>query len=51
MNNQRLIAKLTGYGLVLMALTAGFSFGFAYPKFLDINQLEFAQKNITGNLG
>lgn len=51
MNNQRLIAKLTGYGLVLMALTAGFSFGFAYPKFLDINQLEFAQKNITENIG
>jgi hypothetical protein len=50
MNNQRLIAKLTGFGLVLMALTAGFSFGFAYPKFFDLSQLEFAQKNITENI-
>ena len=50
MNNQRLIAKLTGYGIILMALTAGFSFGYVYSKFLDINQLEFAQKNVTENI-
>jgi hypothetical protein len=50
MNKQRTIAKLTGYSLVLMALTAGFSFGFAFPKFFDETQLGFAQSNVTENL-
>lgn len=50
MDKKRTIAKITGYSLVLMALTAGFSFGFAYPKFYDFKQLEFAQKYLVGNL-
>ena len=50
MNSQRFIAKITGYALVIMALTAGFSFGYAYPKFFDINQFEFAQTNLTNNI-
>lgn len=50
MNRQRTIAKLTGYSLVLMALTAGFSFGFVFPKLFNVNQLDFAQKNLTENL-
>ena len=49
MNGQRTIAKITGYALVLMALIAGFSLGFAYAKFTDPSQLEFAQKNLTEN--
>lgn len=50
MNRQRTIAKITGYALVLMALIAGFSLGFAYAKFMDPSLLEFAQKNLTENI-
>ena len=50
MNRQRTIAKITGYSLVLMALIAGFSLGFAYTKFSDSSQLEFAQKKLTENM-
>ncbi len=49
MNTQRTNAKLTGYSLVLMALTAGFSFGFVFPKIFSTNQLDFAQKNLIEN--
>jgi hypothetical protein len=50
MSRQRMIAKITGYSLVLMALIAGFSLGFAYPKFINPNQLEFANIKLTENL-
>lgn len=50
MNKHRTIAKITGYSLVLMALTAGFSFGFAFPKFFNLNQLEIVQNGLTDNL-
>ena len=50
MNSQRTVAKLTGYSLILMALIAGFSFGYAFPKFFDKNQLELAHKTVTENL-
>lgn len=49
MNKQRTIAKLTGYSLVLMALIAGFSFGFAFPKFFNETQLDFTHKNLIEN--
>lgn len=48
--NQRTLAKLTGYALVLMAIIAGFSFGYAFPKIFDNNQLEYTQSNLTENL-
>jgi hypothetical protein len=50
MNKQRILAKITGYALVLMAIIAGFSFGFAYTKFIDPSQLEFAQRNLTEHI-
>ena len=50
MNRQRTIAKITGYSLVLMALIAAFSLGYAYTKFNDSSQLEFAQKTLTENI-
>ena len=50
MNKQRTVAKLTGYSLILMAIIAGFLFGYAFPKIFDNNQLEFVQKNLTENL-
>lgn len=49
MNKQSTIAKITGYSLVFMALIAGFSLGFAYPKFINPSQPEFAQKNLLEN--
>jgi hypothetical protein len=50
MNKRRAIAIITGYSLILMALTAGFSFGFAYPKFYNNSQAEFTQKYLSKNL-
>ena len=51
MNNQRTVAKYTGYSLILMAIIAGFSFGYAFPKIFDNNQLELVQKTLIENLG
>ena len=50
MNEQRRVAKYSGYSLILMAIIAGFSFGYALPKIFEINQLELVQKNLTENL-
>jgi hypothetical protein len=50
MNNQRKIAKITGYLLIMMALIAGFSLGFAYPKFYDNTQIILAQDDLIENL-
>ncbi len=50
MNRQRINAILTGYSLILMAVVAGFSIGYAFPKFFDVNQLEITQSNLSGNL-
>jgi hypothetical protein len=50
MNSQRTIAKITGYSLILMALIAGFSLGFAYTKFIPSSQPDLVQKNLTENL-
>ncbi|MDO8365166.1 MAG: DUF4386 domain-containing protein [Saprospiraceae bacterium] len=49
MNNQRNLAKIAGYALVLMAIIAGFSFGFAYPKIYNQDQFELAQRTLTEN--
>ena len=50
MVKNRILAKITGYSLVLMAVIAGFSFGFAFPKIYNPSQLDFAQSNLTENL-
>lgn len=50
MNNQRQIAKITGYSLVMMALIAGFSLGFAYPKFYESTQINLVQGDLIENL-
>lgn len=49
-NNKRKFAKITGYSLLIMAIAAGFSLGFAFPKFFKQIQLQLAQTNITQNL-
>lgn len=41
---------MTGYSLILMAVVAGFSIGYAFPKFFDVNQLEITHSNLSGNL-
>lgn len=50
MAKQRIVVRITVCSIILMALIAGFSLGFAYPTFTLPNQLEFAQKNLMENL-
>ena len=51
MNKSRTNAKISGYALILMALTAGFAVGFAFPKIYDKNHLALLLKNFTENYG
>jgi magnesium-transporting ATPase (P-type) len=48
MNNRR-IAIITGISLILMAVIAGFSIGYAYPEFYKPEQLESFKSNILNN--
>jgi len=41
---------MTGYSLILMAVAAGFSIGYAFPKFFNVNQLDITRSNLSGNL-
>ena len=50
MNEKRILAKTTGYALLLMAIIAGFAFGFAFPKTYNPSQLDFIQSNLAINL-
>jgi hypothetical protein len=50
MYRQRINAIITGYSLFLMAVVSGFSIGYAFPKFFDVNQLENTHGNLSGNL-
>jgi hypothetical protein len=50
MNKQRILAKITGYALVAMAIIAGFAFGFAFPKIYNPSQLDVVQRNLTDNI-
>ena len=49
MSRYRTIAKISGYALILMALTAGFAIGYAFLKFYDKTQLELLLKIFTEN--
>lgn len=49
MNNQRILSKITGFSILIMALLAVFTFGYASPKLFDYNQPDIAQ-NLTENL-
>ncbi len=50
MIKNRIFAKITGYSLLLMAIIAGFAFGFAFPKIFNPSQLDFVQSNLASNL-
>lgn len=50
MNKNRIFAKITGYSLLLMAIIAGFAFGFVLPKVFNSGQLDLVQSNLAGNL-
>ncbi|HSG68491.1 MAG TPA: DUF4386 family protein, partial [Bacteroidales bacterium] len=50
MNKQRINAILTGYSLILMAVIAGFSIGYAFPKFFDSNRFQITHSNISENV-
>jgi hypothetical protein len=51
MMNQRRIAITTGISLVIMAIVAGFSVGYAYAEFYNLEQLEFLKDSILQNMG
>jgi hypothetical protein len=50
MNKNRTFAKITGYSLLLMAIIAGFAFGFVLPKVFNPSQLDIVQSNLADNL-
>lgn len=49
--NQRQIAITTGVSLILMAGFAGFSIGYAYPEFYQVEHLDLLKEKIVGNQG
>lgn len=51
MNRNRINAKISGYVLILMALTAGFAIGFVFPKVYNKTQLELLSKIFSENYG
>ena len=50
MKNRR-IAIITGLSLILMAIIAGFSVGYAFSEFYQSDQLDFLKDNILNNQG
>jgi len=50
MNKQRTNAILTGYSLILMAVVAGFSIGYVFPKFFDVKQHVITLMNLQENM-
>ena len=49
--NNRWFAIITGFSLILMAIIAGFSVGYAFSEFYQPNQLDSLKENILNNLG
>ena len=47
--NNRQIAIITGISLLLMAVTGGFSLGFAFPEFYDLTSSEATKDNLLNN--
>lgn len=48
---KRVLAKITGWSLILMALIAGFSVGYAYPQIYNPEQLGSIKDNLLHNEG
>lgn len=48
---KRIAAQTTGWSLLLMAIVAGLSIGFAYTQFDTIDQFELLKENILQNIG
>ncbi|MBT3208422.1 MAG: DUF4386 domain-containing protein [Bacteroidetes bacterium] len=49
--NKRKVAITTGWSLILMAIIAMFSVGYAFSEFYQADQIEFLNDNILKNLG
>ncbi len=49
-NKNRKSALVTGYSLLLMALLAGYVFGYAFPKLYNFTDLNVSQNNISSQL-
>lgn len=50
MNKNRKYALVTGYSLLLMALLAGYVFGYAFPKLYNFTNLNLSQSNVNSLL-
>jgi hypothetical protein len=48
--NQRRLAVITGISLLIMAVIAGFSIGYAYTELYKPEQLEFLKDNVLQNM-
>ncbi|MBI9068720.1 MAG: DUF4386 domain-containing protein [Salinivirgaceae bacterium] len=49
--NKRRIAIITGLSIILMAIVAGFSVGYAFAEFNLPDQIDFLKENILANQG
>jgi len=49
--NRRSIAVISGLSLIVMAIVAGFSFGYAYPELYLTEEPELLKENILQNKG
>lgn len=49
--NKRKSAKITGWSLILMALIAGYSVGYVYPKIYNPGQISSVMDNLLHNDG
>ena len=49
--HKRKIALIIGWSLILMAIIAGFSLGYAYPEFKQSDQIDLLKDNVQDNLG
>jgi len=47
--HKRQIAIITGFSLILMAIIAGYSIGYAYPEFYQLDQINSLKENILDN--
>ncbi|MBK7345476.1 MAG: DUF4386 family protein [Chitinophagaceae bacterium] len=45
----RVLSMITGYSLILMAILAGFSYGYVFTKFYKPNSPDLVQADFLGN--
>lgn len=48
--NKKIAAQTAGYSIILMALIAGFAFGFAYPKIYNASNISLTKNYLIDNI-